>query len=55
MGQSFITTYIKIAAGVSDGRRTDIMLTTTGILFLLSILFVVAFITGAIVKRVVGG
>jgi len=52
--KSSITTYIKSAAGVSDGERTGIMLTATGILFLLSIFFVVAFIAEAIVKRVVG-
>jgi len=38
-GASSITTYIESAAGVSDGGRTGIMPTTTGILFLLSIFF----------------
>jgi AGZA family xanthine/uracil permease-like MFS transporter len=38
-GASSITTYIESASGVSDGGRTGIMPTTTGILFLLSIFF----------------
>lgn len=38
-GASSITTYIESASGVSDGGRTGIMPTTTGILFLLSVFF----------------
>jgi len=38
-GCSSITTYIESASGVSEGGRTGIMPTTTGILFILSIFF----------------
>ena len=38
-GASSITTYIESASGVSEGGRTGLMPTTTGILFLLSIFF----------------
>jgi len=38
-GCSSITTYIESASGVSEGGRTGIMPTTTGVLFLLSIFF----------------
>lgn len=38
-GASSVTTYIESASGVSEGGRTGIMPTTTGILFLLSIFF----------------
>jgi adenine/guanine/hypoxanthine permease len=38
-GASSITTYIESASGVSEGGRTGIMPTTTGVLFLLSIFF----------------
>lgn len=38
-GASSITTYIESASGVSEGGRTGLMPTTTGVLFLLSIFF----------------
>ncbi len=38
-GCSSITTYIESASGVSEGGRTGIMPTTTGVLFILSIFF----------------
>ncbi|MHB1346037.1 MAG: NCS2 family permease [Candidatus Humimicrobiaceae bacterium] len=38
-GASSITTYIESASGVSEGGRTGLMPTTTGILFILSIFF----------------
>jgi AGZA family xanthine/uracil permease-like MFS transporter len=38
-GASSITTYIESASGVSEGGRTGIMPTTTGVLFLLSVFF----------------
>ncbi len=49
-GCSSITTYIESASGVSEGGRTGIMPTTTGILFILSIFFapVIAVIGGGV-------
>jgi len=49
-GASSITTYIESASGVSDGGRTGIMPTTTGVLFLLSIFFapVIAIVGGGV-------
>ncbi len=38
-GASSITTYIESASGVSEGGRTGLMPTTTGVLFLISIFF----------------
>jgi AGZA family xanthine/uracil permease-like MFS transporter len=49
-GASSVTTYIESASGVSDGGRTGIMPTTTGVLFLLSIFFapVIAIVGGGV-------
>ena len=49
-GASSITTYIESASGVSEGGRTGIMPTTTGVLFLLSIFFapVIAVVGGGV-------
>ena len=54
-GCSSITTYIESASGVSEGGRTGIMPTTTGVLFLLSIFFapLIAVVGGGV--EVAGG
>jgi adenine/guanine/hypoxanthine permease len=54
-GASSITTYIESASGVSDGGRTGIMPTTTGVLFLLSIFFapLIAVVGGGV--QIAGG